>query len=235
PTLGLALVGKISFTALFLICAASGFAAFLLSSQIRYKKIEKSPHRSTTLKFDIFEKTALQPALLLFFITATFGGISSFLPLHAAEKSFPVIESYFLIYALFLLVSRTFSGRIYDLKGHAFVFLPGVLFIFIAMLLLAWLPSTTVLLIAAGLYGLGFGSIQPALQAWAVEKAASNRKGMANATFFSFFDLGVGIGAMTFGQLAYMYGYASIYIAAAGSVFTAFILYMLLYVRARRI
>ncbi|HLQ73474.1 MAG TPA: MFS transporter [Bacillota bacterium] len=235
PTLGLALVGKISFTALFLICAASGFAAFLLSSQIRYKKIEKSPHRSTTLKFDIFEKTALQPALLLFFITATFGGISSFLPLHAAEKSIPGIESYFLIYALFLLVSRTFSGRIYDLKGHAFVFLPGVLFIFIAMLLLAWLPSTTVLLIAAGLYGLGFGSIQPALQAWAVEKAASNRKGMANATFFSFFDLGVGIGAMTFGQLAYMYGYASIYIAAAGSVFTAFILYMLLYVRARRI
>src|SRR5699024_12670948 len=112
PTLGLALVGKISFTALFLICAASGFAAFLLSSQIRYKKIEKSPHRSTTLKFDIFEKTALQPSLLLFFITVTFGGIATFLPVYTLEKNVTGIESYFLVYALFLMLSRTFAGKI---------------------------------------------------------------------------------------------------------------------------
>lgn len=234
PTLGLALVGGISFSSFFLICAASGLLAVLLSSQIRYKKVEESPHKTTTLKFDIFEKTALQPAVLLFFITATFGGIASFLPLHAADKNIAGIESYFLIYALFLLISRTFSGRIYDLKGHAYVFLPGVVLIFTAMLLLAWLPSTAVLLIAAGLYGLGFGSIQPALQAWAVENAAQHRKGMANATFFSFFDLGVGIGAMTFGQLAYMFGYASIYVASACSVFLSFVLYIFLYVRTKK-
>src|SRR5690625_4025190 len=48
PTLGLALVGKISFTSLFLISAALGLAAFLLSSIIRYKKVEKSPDKTTT-------------------------------------------------------------------------------------------------------------------------------------------------------------------------------------------
>lgn len=233
PALGLTLVGMISFTSLFLICASLGLVAVLLSSKIRYKRVEQSPHKSTTVKFDIFEKTALKPSLLLFFITVTFGGIASFLPIYAAQKNIAGIEYYFLVYAVFLLVSRTFAGRIYDRKGHIYVFPPGAILILIAMVLLAWLPSTTVMLVAAGIYGLGFGSVQPALQAWAVDQAATNRKGMANATFFSFFDLGVGIGAITFGQLAFTYGYYSIYITSAGSVLVALMLYFYLFIRTR--
>lgn len=231
PTLGLSLVGEISFKSLFLICGSLGLVALLLSTQIRYKKVEQSPHKSTTVKFDIFEKTAVRPAVLLFFITVTFGGIASFLPLHAVKQGVTGIESYFLVYALFLLISRTFAGKIYDRKGHLYVFPAGAFCIFLSMFLLAWLPNTTVLLIAAGIYGLGFGSVQPALQAWAIDQAAENRKGMANATFFSFFDLGVGIGAITFGQLAFAFGYAVIYLAAAGSVFISISLYFYLLLR----
>ena len=233
PALGLTLVGIISFTSLFLISAALGFVAFLLSTIIRYKKVEESVHQTVTVKFDIFEKTAVQPSVLLFFITVTFGGIASFLPLYATQKGIASIELYFLVYAIFLMVSRTFAGKIYDKKGHLYVFLPGTVLIFVAMLLLSWLPSTFVMLIAAALYGLGFGSVQPALQAWAVDKSPDNRKGMANATFFSFFDLGIGIGAMVFGQLASFYGYHAIYLTAAGSVMLSMIVYIVLLIRSR--
>lgn len=233
PALGLSLVGVISFKFLFILIALLGLISLILSSQIRYKKVEASPHKSTTVKFDIFEKTAIKPSLLLFFITVTFGGIASFLPLYAAEKGIAGIEFYFLVYAIFLLISRLFAGRIYDAKGHVYVFPPGAVLILFAMLLLAWLPSTSIMLFAAGLYGLGFGSVQPALQAWAVESATEDRKGMANATFFSFFDLGVGIGAITFGQLAFMYGYYVIYYVAAGSVFLSLILYAFLLFKAK--
>ncbi|MFD2629719.1 MFS transporter [Oceanobacillus kapialis] len=233
PALGLQLAGVISFTQLFLICSALGFIAFLLSAKIKYKKVEEAPVKSTTVKFDVFEKTALEPAILLFFITVTFGGIASFLPLYAEEKGIAGIELYFLVFAIFLMVSRTFAGKIYDTRGHIYVFLPGTVLIFVAMLLLSWLPGTTALLIAAGLYGLGFGSVQPALQAWAVNKAPANRKGMANATFFSSFDLGVGLGAIVFGQLAYQFGYAIIYLTAASSVLLSIILYIYLLLRTR--
>ncbi|HLQ71487.1 MAG TPA: MFS transporter, partial [Bacillota bacterium] len=175
-----------------------------------------------------------RPSVLLFFITVTFGGITSFLPLYAAQKGIPGIESYFLVYAIFLMVSRTFAGKIYDKKGHVYVFLPGTIMIFIAMILLSWLPSTFGMLFAAGMYGLGFGSVQPALQAWAVDKAPDNRKGMANATFFSFFDMGVGIGAMGFGALASAFGYHMIYLTAAGSVSLSILLYVFLLVRTAR-
>ncbi|SFA96488.1 Predicted arabinose efflux permease, MFS family [Lentibacillus halodurans] len=233
PSLGLTLAGRISFASLFLICAVLGLTAFILSSRIRYKKVEKLEHQSTTVKFDIFEKNAIQPSILLFFVTVTFGGIASFLPLYAEESNIAGIEFYFLVYAVFLMISRTFSGKIYDRKGHLYVFPPGTALIFCAMLLLSWLPSTVVMLIAAALYGLGFGSVQPALQAWAVNNAPENRKGMANATFFSCFDMGVGIGAMSFGAIASMMGYHMIYLTAAGSVLFSIILYLYLYVKAR--
>lgn len=234
PALGLSLVGLISFTQLFLMSASMGLIALLLSLLIRYKKVEESPDKTTTVKFDVFEKTAINPSILLFFITLTFGGIATFLPLYALEKSVEGIPLYFVVYAIFLMASRLVAGKIYDEKGHMYVFPPGALLIFIAMLLLAWLPSTTVLLIAAAFYGFGFGSVQPALQAWAVNGAADNRKGMANATFFSFFDLGVGIGAMGFGLVAFNLGYQYIYIISALSVIFAIVYYFYLYLKAKK-
>lgn len=232
PSLGLTLVGVISFKQLFLITAITGVIALLLATKIRYKKVEPvTRDTSSSFKFDVFEKTALNPSILLFFITISFGGIASFLPLYAAQKGVSGIEGYFLMYALFLMLSRVVAGRIYDLKGHIYVFLPGAILIFIALLLLSWLPNTLTLLLAAMIYGFGFGSVQPALQAWAVEEAAPNRKGMANATFFSSFDLGVGVGAIVFGQMAYLFNYHVIYLAAAGSVMIAIFYYMIILFR----
>ncbi|WP_425283742.1 MFS transporter [Mesobacillus persicus] len=228
PSLGLALTGVMSFKMLFFVCAALGLMAFLMASKIHYKEVEKSSVPVTNPKWDIYEKSALQPSMLLFFITVTFGGIATFLPLYSAQKAIPGIEWYFLIYAMFLMISRTFSGQLYDRKGHQAVFIPGAGMILIAMVLLAWLPNSFILYVAAALYGLGFGSIQPALQAWAVEKALPNRKGMANATFFSSFDLGVGIGAIAFGQIGHIWGYSSIYLTSALSVLISILLYIYL-------
>lgn len=234
PALGLTLVGKMSFPVFFLIASGCGLIAFLLSLNIRFKKVDESPHKTKVARFDVFEKSAINPSILLFFITLTFGGITSFLPLFAAERGIDGIEWYFVFYAIFLMISRIFAGKIYDKKGDIYVIPPGVVLIFIAMLLLAWLPSIEVMLIAASLYGLGFGTVQPALQAWAVNAAPKNRKGMANATFFSSFDLGVGVGAILFGQLAFMFNYSVIYIVSAISVVFALMYYLFLIFSGRR-
>lgn len=234
PGLGLTLVNIVSFPTLFIICAMLGLVAFLISLNIRYKKIDKSPDKTRAARFDMIEKTAINPSILLFFITLTFGGIATFLPIYALEKDVAGIQLYFVVYALFLMISRVFAGRIYDLKGDLYVIPPGTVLIITAMLLLSWLPNTAVLIIAAALYGFGFGTVQPALQAWAVEKAPENRKGMANATFFSFFDLGIGVGAILFGQIAYLFNYGLIYIISACSVTITLLYYLFLVITKRR-
>jgi MFS family permease len=227
PTLGLFLVGVLPFSQLFMICAGLGLMALLLSSRIQFKKVHPPIKAIKTKgnKWDLYEKSALPASFLMFFITVTFGGIASFLPLYATQKGIQGLQWYFLLYAIALMLTRTFAGKIYDQKGHRVIFPLGALLIVFAMILLAWLPNQLVLYGAAILYGLGFGSIQPALQAWSVQNSPANRKGMATATFFSFFDLGIGIGAIVFGQIAYWFNYSAIYIAAAISVATAILLY----------
>jgi MFS family permease len=227
PSLGLFLVTVLPFQELFLICSLLGLLAIIAASLIRYQKVESDPSAAVRAKrFDIYEKSALQPSLLIFFISVTFGGIATFLPLYTAEKGVDGIQWYFLVYAMALMVTRLFAGRLYDRRGHRAVFVPSTVLIMAGMLLLAWMPSEAVLYIAAVLYGFGFGSVQPALQAWSIEKTAPNRKAMANATYFSFFDLGVGIGAIVFGQIGFLFGYRSIYITAAASIFISMIVYL---------
>jgi predicted MFS family arabinose efflux permease len=224
PTVGLALTGLISFSMLFIICAGLGLVAFILSFFIHYKKTEPPAERQK--KWDIIEKSAIHPSILIFFITITFGGIASFLPIYTIQKDVPGIHWYFLIYAMALLFSRIYAGRLYDLKGHKAVFIPGTLLIIIAMILLSWLPNSSILYFAAILYGLGYGTVQPALQAWSVKDAPPNRRGMANATFFSFFDLGIGLGAIAFGQISHWFGYSAIYKVSACSVLVSILIYL---------
>ncbi|MGZ9815578.1 MFS transporter [Peribacillus simplex] len=227
PSLGLFLVTVLPFQELFLICSILGLFAIIAASLIRYQKVESDPSAAVRAKrFDIYEKSALQPSLLIFFISVTFGGIATFLPLYTAEKGVDGIQWYFLVYAMALMVTRLFAGRLYDRRGHRAIFVPSTVLIMAGMMLLAWMPSEAVLYIAAVLYGFGFGSVQPTLQAWSIEKTAPNRKAMANATYFSFFDLGVGIGAIVFGQIGFLFGYRSIYITAAASIFISMIVYL---------
>ena len=231
PTLGLSLAGVISFTQLFVFCAVLGLAALLLSSRIRFKEVQEQTVQLK--KWDFYEKAALPPSLLLFFITVTFGGIASFLPIYSAQKGISGIQWYFLLYALALMLTRLFAGKLYDRKGHKAVFIPGALLILVSMGLLAWLPNSLILFVAAVLYGFGFGTLQPALQAWSVKDVQPNRRGMANATFFSFFDLGVGVGAIAFGQIAHWFGYDTIYMVSAVSVLLSMIMYFVILAKGR--
>lgn len=224
PALGLFLIPFMDFSGLFIIAAGGGLAAFLIAAIIQYKPTEKVVEKRK--KWDLFEKTALMPSVLLFFITMVFGGIATFLPLYAEKLNIDGIELYFVLFAFSLMLVRSFAGRIYDKKGHRAVFLPGAILVFLAMIDLSLLANEFMLLSAAVLFGVGFGSILPALQAWAVQEAPLNRKGMANATFFSFFDLGVGLGAILFGLIASRLSYSDIYLASATSVGVAMIIYI---------
>ncbi|MFJ8245616.1 MFS transporter [Peribacillus asahii] len=234
PSLGLILVNMISFKELFLICGLLGVIAWISASTIRYKRAEPMTIAAKTTKWNLYEKSALQPSILIFFISVTFGGISTFLPLYADQRGVTGIQWYFFIFAAALMTTRIFAGQLYDKHGHKAIYIPSTILISIAMLLLAWMPNNTVLYIAAICYGLGFGALQPALQAWSVEKAAANRKGMANATYFSFFDLGIGFGAILFGQIGYFLDYRSIYITAALSVLLSIVIYIWLLIRNKQ-
>lgn len=226
PAFGLVLITIANFHILFFICAFFGAAALLFSSFIRYKPVESITVQMPRTKWDFYEKSAFKPAILFFFITLTYGGIASFLPLYAIEAGVKGIEWYFFYFAISVMISRTFGGRLYDRRGIRVIFIPGAISMILGMLLLTLLVHEWMLISAALFYGLGFGMVHPALHTWAMNRAPSERKGMANATFYSFIDLGIGLGAMLFGFIPNFFGYSGIYATAVLFIIISIILYI---------
>lgn len=210
PALGLFIISKYDFKILFLLSTSMIIVAFLLAFFINYQKVMTPP-----TKFRIIEKDALTPSIVIFFVTMTYGAVVSFIAIYAGELGISNVGLFFTIYAIALAVSRPIAGRLSDKRGFDIVVVPGIIFIVIAMFLLSFANNMTYFLIAAVVYGIGFGSVQPSLQALAIMSSAPERRGGANATFFTGFDLGIGLGAIMWGLIAGNIGYSLMYLAAA--------------------
>jgi predicted MFS family arabinose efflux permease len=80
-------------------------------------------------------------------------------------------------------------------------------------------------IVSAVLYGIGFGSAQPALQAATIRLARSDRKGVANATISTANDLGIGLGAIMLGWVSQYTSYQVLFAVSAVSVAFSLILF----------
>jgi sugar phosphate permease len=93
-----------------------------------------------------------------------YGGITAFVPLFA--NSIKVNSgAFFLAYAASLALSRPLSGKFSDRYGQTFVIVPALVITILALIVLSFSTGLLGMIISAVLYGIGFGSAQPALQA----------------------------------------------------------------------
>lgn len=222
PAMGLFIISKYSFTTLFNFSTVLVALAILISFNISYKPLEQK-----ITKMHLYEKKAMRPAVVMFFVTMTYGAVIAFLVLYAAEKGIENIGIFFTVYALSLAVFRPLSGRLTDIKGFDFVVIPGIILVGLAMLILSIASSLTGFLVAAVVYGAGFGTVQPSLQALAILLAPAERRGIANATFFSGFDLGIGLSSVMWGAISGITGYSLMYVLSVIPVALGLLTYMI--------
>ena len=159
----------------------------------------------------LVEKSALLPAFLCFLHSITFGGIMSFMLLFGQETGIENIGIYFVGHVAMILISRPFAGKLFDRKGHAAVIVPGILLMIVGLVTLSYAASFYALVAASLIYGLGYGAVQPSLQAWAIQRSPAACRGAANGTFLSSLDLGYSVGAVLLGLIATHTTYAVMY------------------------
>lgn len=223
PATGLWLLSRWGFDSLFTLATAMVIVAVALAFLIRFPAVPLAQNPS----FNLVEKSALAPATVVFFLTMTYGAIVAFLALYAAQKGITNIGFFFTVYALALFVTRPMTGKLADRVGFDIVVIPGILCVMAAMAVLAGAQTTAGFLLAAVLYGLGFGAAQPALQALAVIAASPQRRGGANGTFFTGFDLGIGISSVMWGAVSQVAGYSTMYLWTLAPALTALAVYLL--------
>lgn len=223
PAVGLYITSNYSFTLLFFISASLASLGFLLSLSLEFKEVTKKELEKKQAA--LYEKSSLKPSIIVFFLTITYATIVSFLSLYAAERGIQNIGMFFTVYAFSLLISRPVFGKVVDRFGFDFAVIPGLVCIFIAMILLSQASTLSMFLLVALIYGIGFGAGQSSLQTMAVVSAPSNRRGAANATFLTGFDSGIGFGSIVFGLVAASFGYSQMYIWSTVAIGLAFLLY----------
>lgn len=225
PAAGLYIVHRWGFQTMFWLSTALVTLGCLLAFWVKYRKYEPET-QEVKKSAALYEKSAFPAAIMIFFVTATFGAISSFLPLYAYSKGIPHIGWFFTVYALAIFISRPLSGRIVDRYSYDVTIIPGLLTLAVALIIIAWSYELPEFLIAAFIYGLGFGTCQMSLQTMVVRNVARSRLGAANATFYSGLDLGMGLGALSLGTVAELCGYSHMYLIAAGIIAAAFLMYV---------
>ncbi|OPH47729.1 MFS transporter [Paenibacillus ferrarius] len=237
PLTGLWILQTYGFPRVLLISTCLALLSLFSSLFITYSKPLPPEKSAQPPKFTdrLWERTALLPSFLLLCTAICYGGIVTFITLFGHEAGISNVGWFFLCNASMVLIVRPITGVLFDRKGPQWVLLPGALFTITGLLLLSYAHSEVSLAVSALCYGVGFGSIQPALQAWTIARAAPSRRGAANGTFFSANDLGIGLGAMALGALASFSGsYAVMYRCSTVLIVVFILIYGWCYWHARR-
>lgn len=210
-----------------LLALAFLIVSLLLAFLIKYQKV---PYKQGLVKKKVapYAKESILPSSIMFLIMITYGSIMTFLALYGAEKSIKGVGLFFTVYAVSMLITRPYLGRLVDRKGFGAGIWPGVILIPIALLILSVSSSLLAFLVCAVFYGIGIGAAQSSLQTMAIVKVPKDRTGAANATFFTGFDGGIGVGAVLAGFISAITGHSGMFAFMAVFPILAGVLYYVL-------
>lgn len=230
PFVGLLLIQYSSFDVLFIVMSICVLAGGLLAISVNTDDLPQ-PERQGKLTFtfgDLLERQALPVAAIASLVAFAYASVLSFLSVYAQQKDLMAVASFFYaVFAASMLITRPYTGKLYDTKGAQYVIIPGIISFAIGLVMLAFVSGPALFLGAAIFVGFGYGAVTTSLQALAVQSTAHNRSGYATATYFTMFDLGIALGSYVLGIVAVQAGYASVYLTGAGVLAVVFVVYLL--------
>ena len=220
PAAGNWLSGRLGLTETFWIAAVFGFGAAL---GILFLHAQPPPKvsRGRFGLHHLITRPALGPAAIMLCFTLMYGTVLTFVPLYTKDRGMGGSGTFFAVFAAVLIVMRITGGRLSDRWGRFAVIGPGFVCAGVAMALLAQAHHQAPLLAAAVVFAVAFAFIQPATQAWAVDRSPAHLRGTTLSTVVAAQDLGISLGSAIAGIIADALGYTALFglltlVSAAG-------------------
>ncbi|WP_160724717.1 MFS transporter [Bacillus sp. USDA818B3_A] len=220
PMCGLWITQNLSYHALFLIALGLTFAALLMAIGA---KLPYEP-KTDESKIELLDKSILPVAVSVFFLFIAYGGITTFVPLFADLIKINS-GAFFMVYAATLVLIRPIAGKLSDRYSERFVIIPSLIITILALIVLSFSTGLFGVLFSAVLYGIGFGSAQSPLQAAIIRLVPPDRAGVANASFSTSTDLGIGLGAIILGWVSEYTSYQVLFLVNAVSVVCSLLMF----------
>lgn len=233
PWLGLRLLQGWDYSGMFWAVAFIAALAVLCLSGIRYREGGSGhPHRGghpakggRPPQRGWLEKRVLAYGAIVFFMAIGYGTVLSFIVLFAQEIQLDNPAIFFLVNAAGVIVSRPYAGRIMDKKGPVGIMCAGFAAFLACFLCLYLAQGWIMFVLAALLLGIGFGILYSLCFALAINVVEKHRRGMANGTILTAFDLGFAVGSMLLGQVSLYLGLRLMYLSCVIPAVLAFLVF----------
>lgn len=202
-----------------------GGIAVLTASFIRVEprpKITQKP----PLSFDRFILVKAIPIMLNQILLAFgWGTLVAFAVLFGKEIGIKNSGVFFLFLSAGLVLSRIASGRLVD-KGYLHqMMVVAILGIAMGFIGFALVHSPLIYMLSAFVLGIGYGSLFPALQTLYNNMAPRSRRGTANSTYLTGFDLGIGGGMLLGAVIEEHFGFSNMYLLTGILCLIALLIY----------
>ena len=213
PTIGFWLYHRGGWT---LLCASVGILNLVMAA-IASRLSEAAPPEPSRRFFGrhLIEWRVLLLSLTLFLYSFGYGGITSFVALYADANHVVPKEIFFTTFAVVVLLTRPLFGPLGDRIGHRRIFVPCLALIVAGLGLLALAGTRPALIVAAVVFGTGFGTAYPMFAAYVLGHVDAGRRGAAFGSILAAFDTGIGSGSIVTGWIVHRHGFGPAFAAAA--------------------
>lgn len=240
PFIGMYLNQHGSFSILIVICFSVIAVSCIAMLFLKIPEVNISQEQLADIKkfklSNFFEIKAIPISSISIFVGICYASIVSFIDPFARQSDLVAAGNFFfVVYAIFLLLSRPVAGRLFDQKGENSVMYPCFVLFAIGLALISLSHLGAILLLAAAFVGCGFGTFLSSAQTIAVKASLPHRTGVATSTFYSFLEGGMGFGPFFLGLLVPLIGYRGLYICMAIVVLVCICPYFFLYGKTHEI
>ena len=200
------------FGAIFITASLTGLAGFLCASLIKAPLRERFSSECFSPK-SLLLSVAVPEAAIMALLSFGYGIVTVYLSVYAKEEVGITSGTgyYFSILAAGLVASRLMSAYLLRNGRYVKIFSLGIASVIVSFFIVAFIHNPVAFFISAAFMGVGYGLITPTAQTMIVNMAEDTERGVANATYLTFFDIGVGSGVFVGGLIAQHINYSASY------------------------
>jgi len=176
----------------------------------------KDSRRTETVIKTATQRWFLVPVLFFLIIALVHGGIVIFLPVFLREYSDLNAGIFFLVFSMSVLAVRIVAGKVADDYGRGIAIVLASFVIAASVIVIGNATTLPLLVLAAFLYGFGYGSQQPSMVALVADNTSYANRGALFSIYYGLFDLGVLLAGYLFGAIGDLFSLQTIFPVAFG-------------------
>jgi MFS family permease len=233
PFLGGIILEHSDHSLVFMVCTVFSIVSFIICLFLKIPETKELINSESINGFrwkDFFEKSAVPISIIAAIIGFCYSGILTFMTSYSNIIHLSTAGSlFFIVSSIFTIITRPFTGRLFDVKGHNIVLYPSLIIFIIGFVILSQANHGFTLLIAGAFVGISYGTIIPCAQAIAINESPKLHVGLATSTYLVLINAGIGIGPFLQGFIIELLDYRGLYLILAFIAFIGLLLYYLIH------